>query len=72
MEFVSNVFWPVIFGVLLMLFSKQLADFFGRTGSTSLIRGLDNAWTFKTLGFVLVVGYPLYYLVSSSLILSIG
>ena len=64
MEFISNVFGPVIFGILLIVFSDQIARFFETTGSTSLIRGLDNPWTFKTVGFVIALGYPIYYFVT--------
>ncbi len=56
----------------MMLFSKKLANFFESTGSTSLIRGLDNPWTFKTVGFVIAVGYPIYYLVSLAVLKSLA
>jgi|GEM_PF-1344216 len=72
MDFISNIFGPVVIGILMMLFSKKLANFFESTGSTSLIRGLDNPWTFKTVGFVIAVGYPIYYLVSLAVLKSLA
>ena len=52
-------------GIALMYFSTEIANLFKRSGSVNLIRGLDNPWTYKTLGFVIAFVYPLYGFVLS-------
>jgi len=52
-------------GIALMYFSAEIANLFKRSGSVNLIRGLDNPWTYKTLGFVIAFVYPLYGFVLS-------
>jgi len=58
-------------GIALIYFSKEIADVFKRSGSGNLIRGLDNPWTYKTLGFVIAFVYPLYEFVLSAIATSL-
>jgi len=55
----------VLIGITLMYLSAEIANLFKRSGSVNLIRGLDNPWTYKTLGFVIAFVYPLYGFVLS-------
>jgi membrane-bound metal-dependent hydrolase YbcI (DUF457 family) len=71
--FIFDTLLPaLLIGGLLIYFSKPLADFFESTGSTNLIRGLDNPWTFKILGGVIAIGYPLYALLEQAMLSSIN
>ena len=65
MQTLFSVLPVLLLGAAMAYFNKQIADFFRETQSTSLIRGLDNPWTFKTVGWTLVVGYPIYILLRS-------
>lgn len=61
MEFIFEVLIPsLIAGGCLIFFNKEIANFFKEIKSTNLIRGLDNPWTFKTLGFIVIFLYPIY------------
>lgn len=71
--FIMTTLLPAILtGGLMIYSSSHIAKFFETTGSVNLIRGLDNPWTFKTLGFVIAVGYPLYVLATDAILSGIS
>ncbi len=64
MPFVFEILLPaVVTGTILYLIANKIAELFASTGSTNLIRGLDNPWTYRTLAFVVAIGYPIYSLI---------
>ena len=60
----------MLLGVAIIYFNDEIAMTFRDTKSISLIRGLDNPWTFKALGWLLVIGSPIYQIISWYLLTS--
>ena len=71
--FVFETILPaLIIGGTMIYFSDKIAGFFDTTGSTNIVRGLENPWTFKVLGFLIAIGYPIYQFVQLAILQSIN
>jgi len=61
---IFEIISTVLFGVALIYFSNKIAELFS---GSSIIRGADNPWTYKTVG-VAIIAYGLFWpLLTSSL-----
>lgn len=45
-----NLLLGVVSGLLLIIYAKQIADFAGQYVGTSVIRDLNNPWSYRLIG----------------------
>jgi|GEM_PF-5813244 len=49
---IIEIISTIAFGIALIYFSNQISEFFS---DSSIIRGANNPWAYKTLGVVIII-----------------